>query len=260
MLLQFYMWQLSFYSKKKYYAFYINKTVTIKMNIRKNNNYNINFKTNINILAPSDYNKIANTLFLHNTNFIFDYLILDKNKKSSRPCYRLNSQRTYTEKIRTCTGVVVTNKNKKCANLFGHFYHSNDTYRKLPLIKPFVNGNNAIIVGSKPFAEKSIEIFNTIIKFCQNKNIPTTLIGNLEPKWEIDMAYDGKFDNLFLCIKNIDDDNEYVKNMNELKNVCKKLYISPKDKINFIKENHLKFISIHKKILQLLNNLIKKLK
>lgn len=206
------------------------------------NTNNISFGTNIKFLSPKDFKKIKKTFSVSSKieNYILHYDIIE-NSEETKLCYRLNKPSCITTGIITCVGIAVTDRANKKASFFAHFFHSEDIYKKISLIKDYLKGNNAIIIGQrKDKYEASSKIFEKLKSFCKTNNIPTTTIRGLKKGYESDMAYYGENDTLFICVSNIYNNEKYVNNPKNLKRVFSDISIAPCDKIEFLKHDSIK--------------------
>lgn len=206
-----------------------------------NQKSNISFGTNIKIISPTDFAKIRKSLLFtpSSKNFIYNFDIL-KNCKSSKQCYRVNSNKCTTTEIRTCIGINITNLKKKTSSFFAHFYHSKDTLNSLNIIKKYIKGDNALIIGQRrdKFAFSN-EIYDTLLNYCNKNNIPVTKLRGLREGYEADMSYEGKTDSLFICISKIRNNNKFVRNIEQLKHAFEETSLAPCDNIEFLKEDSL---------------------
>lgn len=208
------------------------------MNITNQQN-NINFGTNIKLVSPSDFKKIKQSFYnpLYMNNYIYDFLIL-KNSKNSNQCYRLNKTRVITENLRTCVGIVAADTENKKSSFFAHFYHSMENLRNLNLVKKYIKGNNAVIIGQRrDNYGASPEIFNELQRHCSQNKMQYTILRGIRYGYEADYAYSGKKDTLYLCVSKIDDKSKYADNLRNLKYIFRNVYFAPCDNIEFIEQN-----------------------
>lgn len=207
------------------------------------------FKTNIILVSPRKFNEIRDVMCYRNAKIIDNFSLRKFTFLPNQQCYRLNSKRILTEGIKTCTGLVVSNPQKKVASIFAHFLHSKNELDNMNLVEKYIKGKNAILIGAKyKYDSKcdTIKVFDAVRALCCSKKLPITEIKGLSTSWEANMAYDGAFDNLFVCIKEIspkDENNpDYVNSLGMLKRKCNKVCISPTDNVKFIPDEKLKFV------------------
>lgn len=146
--------------------------------------------------------------------------------------YRTTNQSVYTYEVRTCTAGVITKKDSKPPFVF-HFFHSEKTLDNLHKVESLIDGENAILIGSKKNIECTKEVFESILQYTKKKNIPTTILKTLHNNWEAKFIYDSKKDNLYLCVKDYFNEKKYIKSIDDLKKVFETIMISPKDKVYF---------------------------
>ena len=215
----------------------------------------ISFGTKIKFVSPKDFSNIRKSFFFSSASkdFIYAFDIL-KNCKTSQQCYRVNSPKTCTDAIRTCIGIVVTDLKNKSSSLFAHLFHSSKNLCRMEEIKPYVKGDNAIIIGQRrdKYAFSS-EIYDKFLNYCQANKMQVTKLRGLRTGFETDMSYDGKSDTLYVCVSKINNKNKYVSNIERLKYAFKEISIAPCDNIQFLKEGSVK---IKYNFFQILYNMI----
>lgn len=199
---------------------------------------NLNFKSHIKLVSPEDYNRIVKSMEADKRyDNIIEYMIkplipfLCKEK-----AYYTNTLKGSTEEIRSCTAGLVVD-NAKEAPLFFHIYDDSSNIRNLDVIEPYMQGSNAILIGSRSKFKKSRKLFKAIEGLLDSKSIPMTVLEDFENMWECDVAYDSKKEEVYLCIKDILKPEIYVKTQEELLKAFKRVQISTKDTIEFIAEN-----------------------
>lgn len=196
---------------------------------------NLAFKTNIKCVSPRFFNRKTMNMFCskEGCNIIsrFDIDPIEHLKECTG--YRINTRQCYTEKVRTCTAGVVVDKGKK-APLFIHVSNSRRNKRDANLLQKFFHGTNAILIGSKDMFSYSRAVFDKFKNFALSKKLPLTMMQGLDRKWQANLAYNSDEDTLYLCVNNAAKESEYVKNMKELKQIFRKVEISPTDNIEFV--------------------------
>ena len=216
---------------KKYFSSFKNS-----MNI--NPIKNLNFKSNIYVVTPKDYENLTDEMS-KNPEYknIYNFLIGKKDDEFIKfRAYRTNSNLISTEDVRSCTLLHCINKGN-CAPLTLHAYDSKENLENLPRLEPYVKGTNAFIMGSKSEYEFSSLIFDTCEKMINKEKIPVTIFKDLDKYWQASMAYISKTDSIFVCISEIMNPRNFVKNMEELIKIFKTVKLSPTDRIEFIMGN-----------------------
>lgn len=205
------------------------------MNITSKNN--INFKSTIKILSPTDYERLIDNMSKTPAyQNIFDWdIVLKPNEPNSFKAYRVNTEQVSTENIRSCTGAAFMTPGKK-VNAAVHLLNSAENIKDLSLIEPLLRGENAFIVGSKSEYEYSSDMYKAVEKIANAKKMFVTVLEDLDRYWEAHFACDAIKDTIYLCINEIINPRKYVKCMEDLKMVFKRISISPKDVIEFIAE------------------------
>ena len=203
------------------------------MQIRPINN--LSFKSEICILSPQNYNKLtaemAKDLEYKN---IFEWDIgAEDNKYVKLRAHRTDSSLISTEDVRSCTLLHVIDKGKP-SPLTVHALDSKENLQNISRLDTYVKGTNALIMGSKSEYEYSSLVFDEVEKMVNSKNIPATIFRDLNRYWQSSMAYSSKLDRIFVCISEIMNPYNYVKNMEDLKRVFKQVKISPTDTIKFL--------------------------
>lgn len=198
---------------------------------------NLNFKSNIKVVSPNQYNKIvkdmeADTRYDDILEYFIKPLFI---YPDSFKAYRTNLSKGSTEEIRSCTAGLVFDKNQKVP-LFFHIYDDNSNIRDLGVIEPYMKGENAILIGSRTKFKKSRELFQAIERLLNLKSIQLTVFEDFENTWEADVAYDSQKEEVYLCVKDIMNPKMYVKTMDELLKAFKRVQISSKDTIEFLAE------------------------
>jgi hypothetical protein len=222
---------------------------------------NINFKTNIKFISPDDFGRLKHSILKSgfSKNYISEYKILKTNKKSMQ-CYRVNNSKCCTTGIRTCVGIMAASPAEKKSSFFAHIFHSNENLRQLCSIKPFINGENAIIIGQRRDKyEASSKIFDSLESGCKAKNMPLTILRGLRFGYETDAAYDGDTDTMFLCVSRIYNKKKYVSNFEKLKFAFLDIKIAPCDNVEFLKPDSIKEQNGMFQLFNKMNNLWQKL-
>ena len=205
------------------------------MNISPINN--INFKSKIKVLSPTDYERLINNMSINpNYQNIFDWNIELKPKEpESFRAYRVNTELASTENIKSCTGALFITPGEKI-NLVTHLLNSAENIKNLTKLEPYANGENAFIVGSKSEYDYSSELYKAVENMAKIKKMPITKLEDMDRYWEAHFACDALKDTIYLCVNEIINPDRYVKSLDTLKRVFKKVSISPKDTIEFISE------------------------
>ena len=204
-----------------------------------NNESNLNFGTKIKFISPKDFKRVKYCIDKQNrlNNYINQFEILP-NFYHSFQCYRMNVESCITTGIRTCTGVnIVDIKNKK-SSFAAHLYHSFENFRNLKMIKPYIKGDNAILIGMREDKfEASAEIFKEIETTCKSNKIPISKFKGIKMGYESDFIYNGRNDTMYMCVSSVYDKEKYVRNLKQLKSKFQKIRLAPCDTIEFVKEN-----------------------
>ncbi len=215
------------------------------MQIRSVNN--LNFKSEIYVLSPKDYERVTSEMEknLEYKN-IFQWKIgsKDSDHVQSR-AYRTDSTLISTEDVRSCTLLHLVDKGKP-APLTVHALDSEENVRNFPRLKSYVKGSNAFIMGSKSEYDYSSMVFDTAEKMVKEENIPATIFRDLNRYWQSSMAYNSKFDRIFVCISEIINPLNFVGDMEALKRVFKQVKFSPTDTIEFFKADKTKLLQLLK--------------
>lgn len=194
---------------------------------------NQSFTSRIKILAPQKFETVLSEIRKKN---VGNYHNIDRwmVNRPNELGYKTNFANGYTLGIRSCTGLLVKDEQANNASIMAHLLNCSENIQALPLINKFIQGKNAILVGAKCLHEFSIELFDKIKQLIENKKIPLTIMRDLKPNWEIDMAYKGEEDTLYMCIREIRMIKpDFVNNMEKLKEAFKTLKISNADTISF---------------------------
>ena len=195
------------------------------------NQSNVSFGTNIILVSPKELHREWSKAWNADNLDTIDYWETDSENKEKLG-YRTTNNSVYTYEVRTCTAGVVTKKDSKPPFVF-HFFHSKKTLDGLCKVKQLIDGENAILIGSKKNVECAKEVFDEIQQYLKKKNIPTTILKTLCNSWEAKFIYDSKKDNLYLCVKDYFNEKKYVKSIDDLKKVFETVMISSKDKVYF---------------------------
>ena len=191
---------------------------------------NIAFKSNIIFLSPKGFSEVFRTY--KNKNFVnLCHYDITNDEKDWYSCYKTNIARGITTGIRTCTAGVCANKGKR-ASLFWHVEDTLKNIEKFPILSKLIKGTNAIIIGSKSKYKYSKELFEKFVEQMNTQNIPTTIIQGTK-KAEAEVIYESSNDTLYVCISDIYKNDNYVKSMEDLKNTCDIVKISPSDSVEF---------------------------
>ena len=191
---------------------------------------NLTFKSRIVFLSPKGMSKVFAKYQNKNLDNICDYFITNSEMAWDNG-YRTNVKYGYTKEVKTCTAGVCANKGKN-ASLFWHVENSYNNLEKFPILENFIDGTNAIIIGSKKFFRYSTDMFDKFVKQTKNKNIPTTIIKGTQDS-EASMLFDAIEDTLYVCMKNIFNKEKYVRSMEDLKQTCDTVEIAPTDSVEF---------------------------
>lgn len=207
-----------------------------------NNINSLSFKTNIKVISPEKFKKVSKKMFFneHYQNIstwdiLQDFDIYNINKFGAfldfnNGAVRKNIVYVTTKGIRSCVGGIVANKEDSLAF---HICDNKENLNLLNTLEPHLNGKNAIILGSKPYWDKSKQLFRRIKKIFRDKKMPLTYFKRLKKTLEIDYAYNSKSDELFLCVKDIQNPRVFVKNMEELNYAFDEVRISKTDTLDF---------------------------
>ena len=198
----------------------------------------ISFKSNIRIVSPKRFEKVSQKIFHNNGELINCYDLDTCLGGIDFQAYRTKMKAGFTKGVRSCTCGLIVAKDKKTSSFF-HLFNSIENILHLNKIKNLFNGNNSILIGGKEVCPESAKLFNNVNNIAEKSKLPTTIMYNLANRFEADVAYLSNKDTLYLCVKDIFEPNNYVKNIEDLKLVFKELKISEKDNIiplNQIKE------------------------
>ena len=196
---------------------------------------NLNFKSNIYVISPKDYDNLTSDMSkdLEYKN-IFNWTIDEKDDELVKfRAYRTNSNLISTEDVRSCTLLHCVDKGNS-APLTLHAYNSKENLENLSRLEPYVKGTNAFIMGSKSEYEYSSLIFDACEEITQKEKMPVTIFKDINRYWQASMAYISKTDSIFVCISEIMNPRNFVKNMEELTKIFKTIKISPTDTLEFI--------------------------
>ena len=202
---------------------------------------NINFTSKIICVSPNEFYEVVKKLPANSENIInWDIVprpLITGEKQSYEYCteafgYRYNIANGQTRHVKSCTGGVIADKNNKQASLFLHLKNSEQNIDNLEHLDEHFKGTNAIFVGAKARFDNATELINNLIHKSKKHDLPTTYMKGLNFYHEINMAYSGPQDSLFLCIKNMNN-KSYVKSFEDLKNVFNKIFTSSADKLEF---------------------------
>lgn len=195
---------------------------------------NLNFKSNILILSPKEYEDVVGEMETHaEYKNICNWDILPKEKDEFYSAYRTNSSLISSEDVRSCTLLHLVEEGETSPFTM-HAYDSKENIKYLSKIKSHIKGSNAFIMGSKKQFKYSPILFDKTEKMINRKKIPATIFKNLSIFWQASMAYNAKQNTIFLTISEIMDPLNYVKNFQDLKKVFSKIQISPKDTVHFL--------------------------
>ena len=199
---------------------------------------NVNFKMNIKVVSPKDYDRINDELAkTRNMEEVFNWEIVPAGFLENRfRAYRTDVDLASTDGVRSCTGGVIRKDNK--ASVFFHIGDTRDNLKNINCILPFMQGESAFMVGARSKYDYSGLLFNKLRKFINEDNkIPLTYMEDFNDHWEAGFTYDALKDELILCVKDILNPKKYVKNMEELLGAFKKVVVSPNDTIEFLQES-----------------------
>ena len=188
------------------------------------------FKSRIIVLSPKGFSKMFAGYKYKKFANICHFEIAD-NEKAWDSSYKTNLIRVFTKGVRTCTAGICVEKGKK-ASLVWHIENTIKNIEKFPIVSKFIKGTNAIIIGSKKGYENSTELFDKFEQETKYKNIPTTIIKGTK-SYEASFFYDSKPDTLYVCLNHIYKNDEYVRSMEDLKQACDVVKISPFDSVEF---------------------------
>jgi len=206
----------------------------------------ISFKSNIRIVSPKRFAKISQNIFRNNGELINCYDLDPCFGGIDFQAYRTKMKEGFTKGVRSCTCGLIVSDDKKSSSFF-HLFNSIENILNLNKIENLFNGNNCILIGGKEVCPESAELFNIVNNVAKKSKLPTTVMYNLANTFEADIAYLSSKDTLYLCVKDIFKQNNYVKNIKDLKLVFKEFKISEKDNIkplNQIKEFFEKLLNI----------------
>ena len=199
----------------------------------------LNFGTKIKFVSPKDFKRLKYFIDKQNrlNNYISQFKILP-NHEDLGQCYRTNVESCITKGIRTCIGVnIVDTKNNK-SSFVAHLHHSFDNLKNLKMIKSYIKGDNAILVGMREDKfEASAKIFKEIETECKLNKISVSKMKGLQKGYETDFIYNGNNDTMYMCVSHIDDKEKYVRNLKQLKSKFQKIRLARCDTIEFVKEH-----------------------
>ena len=195
-----------------------------------NNKSNLSFGTNIKVVSPRCFRRIANKMEkCADCEIIQDFDITN----SSVLGYRENINLGITGSIRSCSAGVIAKKGKN-AKLFWHIFDSLENIEAFPILEKKLQGDNAILIGAKSAFFESVELNKKFQEALHKKSIPTTILCDIAFRRQAFIAYTSKEDTLYLSVCHCDYPFKYVKSMKNLKKVFSTIKISPKDNIEFI--------------------------
>ena len=215
--------------------------------------YSPQFKSNIKIVSPEDFNKMTWKASCDDgMDEIFNYLLKDKYDSSDVKwkCYRTNAKNVLSEGVRSCIGGLVIDEKAKSAKLAMHVYDDENNFSRLSAFNPLLKGTNALLIGSRAQFEYSPKTFKYFEEKLNSNNVPISIFEDLQNSWEVDFAYVAKTNDILLCIKDIMNPKKYVKSMDELLKAFKRVVVSKKDTLEFInsKEKIPKLASFAKRV------------
>ena len=190
----------------------------------------ISFKSNIRIVSPKRFEKISQNIFRNNGELISCYNLDTCYGGIDFQAYRTMMKAGFTKGVRSCTSGLIVSKDKKTSSFF-HVFNSIENILHLNKIKNLFDGNNCILIGGKEVCPESAELFNEVNSIAKKTKLPTTIMYNLANTFEANIAYLSNKDTLYLCVKDIFKQNNYAKNIKDLKLVFKEFQISEKDNI-----------------------------
>jgi len=204
-------------------------------------NNNPTFTSHIKVVSPAFFNsKVAAMCERGLCTNINTWNIIPGKSETNRignevlkSAFSTNMERGYTKGVRSCTSMLVANKGHN-ASVFEHIRNSLYNLANLPLLEKFINGTNAIIIGSKNMFPHSKEVFQAMQKQAADKRLPTTILQGLKNDWEAHVAYNSIEDTLYLAVNQIQNPLEYIMENTGLKRIFKQVKISPTDDIEFI--------------------------
>ena len=214
------------------------------MEIGKHNN--LAFKTNIRVVSPTRFQSVVKDMRTKAPLKEIIWWEIMPPKRFKYTSYATKIKNVFTQNIRTCTGVLIANKGKN-ASLFGHFDGTAENIKDINVLKPYMQGTNAVLIGSKPDFQYSRKLFNNVRDEIREKGIPTTLMKFMDKEYQANMFYTSDNDELLLSISNAFTD-EFVKNMTDLEKVMSTIKISSKDTLTFDAEEKLNFWDRVKKL------------
>ena len=191
------------------------------MEINKTNN--LNFGTTIRVVSPDCFKEIGEKLMKNECEKVANWAIIPKYADDAQNYfkkiwlgYRINAANCYTKGVRSCVSGVVANKKANAsgadnASLFMHIENTKSNIENLHYIKPYFEGTNAVLIGSKKHIEFSYPLFSKIESFAKSK-LPTSILKGLIHGWETDVAYLSEQDVLYLTVKHIENKN-IIKNI-----------------------------------------------
>lgn len=201
---------------------------------------NLNFGTKIKFVSPKGFEKIVKHAYNRNESSLIWQYSLNKRAVGDSSCFRTDMKFVYTRGIRTCTNFLTKFKDNTLKNCYAHLFHSQLTKKNIPMIEDKMVGDSVIIIGSKRIdkAPFSSQIFNKIKSICKSKKMSVSIFQGLDKYYEANTAYNAKSDKLYVCFKNIDN-NEYVRNKKDLRESCKIIRLSKNDSIEFLNNSAL---------------------
>lgn len=222
----------------------------------QNNNIGVSFKSTIRVVSPECFDIVCDKMKnsskyenIDNWDIVPELINSTDNKYANAwQGFRINLDKGYTKGVRSCVAGVAPRFGRK-ASLFWHIENTRNNKENLHFLEEhFKKASNCILVGSKSRYDYSALIFNKLKNTILNNKIPITVMQDLENEWEAHLAYFSRGDVLYLAINKIrGDQNDYVKNLEELKSKFKLFAISKKDKLEFLnKENFLNQFGVSK--------------
>ena len=195
-----------------------------------NNNDNISFGTNIKVVSPRCFRRIARKMEkIKGCEIIKDWDIGSNSPRAFRENIKLGG----TGGIRSCTAGITVKKGGN-APLFWHIYDCPENIDAFPILEEKMQGDNAIIIGSKQKYYYSTALCNKFQEALYKKSIPTTILRSLALTWQAFMAYTSRDNTMYLCFTNVDKPFEYVRSWEDLKKIVSTIKISPTDSIEFV--------------------------
>lgn len=235
-------------------------------NIQNSKSSTITFKSNIKIVSPKFFQQQTRKMFRNpECEIIGNFDIIPSILQKDFYAYRKDLALGFTQRVRTCTAGVIANKGQN-ASLFMHILNSKENKKSLDILTDGFHGTNAILIGSKNGFSYSNDIFDKLKRYAKNKNLPVTILKGLATNWEANLAYIAKEDTLYLSVNKITNKSEYVNSIKKLKEVFKKVEISPNDSVEIFgdlkqtKERAKQFITFVEKITSICYNRLEKIK